>query len=106
MDTVHINAFSAEIPTDGRCHFWSAEEQIWGREQATSRELAQERSMTVRRLALQASLALDHKRRWKRTTLAKHYKGELRVGQHLCFGDVERMQPRNQQTFFGTRAWS
>ena len=29
-------------------------------------ELAQERSMTMRRIALQASLALDHKRRWKR----------------------------------------
>ena len=28
-------------------------------------ELAQERSMTMRRLAQQASLALDHKRRWK-----------------------------------------
>ena len=28
-------------------------------------ELAQERSMTMRRLALQASLAVDHKRRWK-----------------------------------------
>ena len=28
-------------------------------------ELAQERSMTLRRVALQASPALDHKRRWK-----------------------------------------
>ena len=37
-------------------------------------ELAQERSMTVRRIALQASLALDHKRRWKRALhhAAKH----------------------------------
>ena len=24
----------------------------------------------------------------------------------LVFGDVERMQPRNEQTLFGTRAWS
>ena len=28
-------------------------------------ELAQERSVTMRRIALQASLALDQKRRWK-----------------------------------------
>ena len=50
-------------------------------------ELAQERSMTMRRLALQASLVLDHKRRWKRALLhaAKHHKGELHVGQPLWF---------------------
>ena len=50
-------------------------------------ELAQERSMTMRRLALQASLALDHKRRWKRAPqhAAKHNKGELHVGQPLWF---------------------
>ena len=50
-----------------------------------TRELAQERSMTMRRIALQASLALGHKRRWKRALhhAAKHYKGELHVGQPL-----------------------
>ena len=38
-------------------------------------ELAQERSMTMRRIALQASMALDHQRRWKRALhhAAKHY---------------------------------
>ena len=42
-------------------------------------ELAQERSMTMRRIALHASIALDHKRRWKRALhhAAKHYKGSL-----------------------------
>ena len=52
-----------------------------------ARELAQEQSMTVRRLALQASFALDYKRRWKRALhhAAKHYKGELHVGQPLWF---------------------
>ena len=36
--TVHVSVFSAEILTDGRCFFLSAEEQVWGgREQATSR---------------------------------------------------------------------
>ena len=50
-------------------------------------ELTQERSMTVRRLALQASSPLDHKRRWKRAlhNAAKHYRGELHVGQPLWF---------------------
>ena len=51
-------------------------------------ELTQKkRSMTMRRLVLQASLALDHKRRWKRALhhAAKHYKGELHVGQPLWF---------------------
>ena len=44
-------------------------------------------SMTMRRIAPQASLALDHKRRWKRPLhhAAKHYKGELHVGQPLLF---------------------
>ena len=43
--------------------------------------------MTMRRIALQASLALDHKRRWKRALhlAAKHHKGELHVGQPLWF---------------------
>ena len=50
-------------------------------------ELAQDRPMTKRRIAQQASLALDHKRRWKRALhlAAKHYKGELHVGQPLWF---------------------
>ena len=50
-------------------------------------ELAQERSMTMRRIALQASLALDQKRRWKRALhhATKHHKGELHVGQPLWF---------------------
>ena len=48
-------------------------------------ELTQERSMAMRRLALQASLALDHKGRWKRALhhAAKHYQGEQHVGQPL-----------------------
>ena len=50
-------------------------------------ELAQERSMNMRRIALQVSLALDHKRRWKRALRheAKDYKGDLHVGQPLWF---------------------
>ena len=50
-------------------------------------EWAQERSITMRRIAQQASLALDHKRRWKRALhhAVKHYKGELHVGQPLWF---------------------
>ena len=67
--------------------FWSegADPGVVSRQRAG--ELAQERSMTVRRLALQESLALDHKRRWKRALhhAAKHYKGELHVGQPLWF---------------------
>ena len=43
--------------------------------------------MTVRRFSFQASLALDHKRRCKRPLhhAAKHYEGELHVGQPLWF---------------------
>ena len=43
--------------------------------------------MTMRRLALQASLPLDHKRRWKRALhhAAKHYQGEPHVAQPLWF---------------------
>ena len=45
-------------------------------------EVAQERSMTVGCIALQANLALDQKRRWKRALhhAAQHNKGELHVG--------------------------
>ena len=48
-------------------------------------ELTQERSMTMRRIAFQASLALDHKLRCKRALhhATKHYQGELNVGQPL-----------------------
>ena len=50
-------------------------------------ELTQEKSMTMRRSALQANLALDHKRRWNRALhrATKHYQGELHVGQPLRF---------------------
>ena len=50
-------------------------------------ELTHERSMTMRRLALQASLALEHKRCWKRAWqhATKHYAGELHVGQPIWF---------------------
>ena len=50
-------------------------------------ELTQERPMTIRLTALQASLALDHKRRWKRALhhATKHYQGELHVGHSLWF---------------------
>ena len=43
--------------------------------------------MTMRRLALQTSLNLDHKRHWKRALhhAAKHCNGELHVGQALWF---------------------
>ena len=49
-----------------------ADPGVVGRQQTG--ELAQERSMIVRRLAFQASLALDHKSRWKRALhhAAKH----------------------------------
>ena len=59
--------------------------------------------MTMRRIALQASLALDHKRRWRRALhhAAKHYKGELHVGQPLWFWS-ERSK-KKQPALFGTR---
>ena len=43
--------------------------------------------MTMRRSALQPSLALDHKRRWRRALhhAAKHFKGKLHVGHPLWF---------------------
>ena len=52
-----------------------------------TRELAQERSMTVRRLALKANLALDNKCRWKRALhhAAKHNMDGLHVGQTHWF---------------------
>ena len=61
-------------------------------------ELTQERSMTMRRIALQASLTLDHKRRWKRALhhAAKHHKGELHVGQPLW--DLETWSERSKKT--------
>ena len=84
-DTVPVSVFEAEphpLPTDGRCPFGmrEADPGVVSRQQAG--ELTPERSMTMRRLALQASLALDHKRRWKRALhhAAKHYQGEPHVG--------------------------
>ena len=71
-------------------------------------ELAQERSMTMGRLALQASLSLDHKRRWQRALhhAAKHHKGELHVGQPLWFWrrGANAAKKKNQPALLGTRA--
>ena len=62
--------------------------------------------MTMRRIALQASLVLDHKRRWNRALHhdEKHYKGELHVGHPSGVGDVERTKQKDQPALSGTRA--
>ena len=64
----------------GRADLWVVSKQQAG-------EPTQERSMTMRRLALQASWALDHTRSWKRALhhAAKHDQGEQHVGQPLWF---------------------
>ena len=56
--------------------------------------------MTVKRIALQASLALDQKPRWKRALhhATKHYEGEVHVRQHLWFwrrGAIAAKKPTN-----------
>ena len=100
-DTVRTNVFSAGILHRWKMPFWNVEEQTQRpKELPQTGELAQERSMTMRRIALQASLALDHKRRWKRALhhAAKHYKGELHVGQPLWFwrrGATAAKKPTN-----------
>ena len=55
-------------------------------------ELTQERPMTMRRIAFQASLALVHKRLWS--------EGELHWCQRPWFCRRERVQPRNQTHAF------
>ena len=73
-----------------------------------SRQQTQERSMTMRRVALQASPALDHKRRWKLALYhaAKHYQGELHVGQHLwVLATWSECSQESQHMLFGTQAW-
>ena len=88
------------------CPEWPCNRDLGVVSRQQTGELAQERSMTMRRIALQASLASDHKRRWKRALhhAAKHYKGELHVRQPSGFGDVERTQHKDQPTLSGTRA--
>ena len=85
-----------------------ADQGVVGKQQAG--DLTQERSMIMRRLALQASLALDHKRRWKRNEPCTMQQNITSVNYMLDnpfgSGDVERMQPRNQQMLFGTRVLS
>ena len=69
-------------------------------------EMAQERSMTMRRCALQASLALDHKRRWERAMhhAAKHYKVELHVGQPHWLWRRGANAAKKQPALSGTQA--
>ena len=78
VDTVPISGFSVE---DASLECGGADLGVVSRQQA--RELTQEKSMTVRRVALQAKMALDHKRRWKRAShhATKHYEGELHEGE-------------------------
>ena len=72
-------------------------------------ELAQERSMTVRRLCPPSKFS-----RGPQTSLGNEPCNTLRnttrancmLDNPSGFGDVERMQPRNQQKLSGTRAWS
>ena len=91
--------FFAEIPTDGRCHCGVRRSRSGGCEQAICRRTG---TRTVE--DCETSLALDHKCLWKRALhhAAKHCKGELHIGQPSRFGDVERMQPRNQQTLWSS----
>ena len=90
--------------TVGGCHFGVRRSRlrVVSREQAG--ELTQECSMIVRRLALQASLALDHKRRWKR---ALHHAANISKVNYMLdnpfASGVERMQPTNQQMLFRNR---
>ena len=76
----------------GRADLW-----VVSKQQA---ELTQERSMTMRRLVLQASWALDHTRSWKRALhhAAKHDQGEQHVGRLLWFwrrGANAAKKPKN-----------
>ena len=95
--------FGKKSSSDGRCCFgvWRSRPGVVSRQQTG--QLAQERSMTVRRIAPQASLALDHKRQWKGALhhTSKHHKSELDVGQTPSgFGDVERTQQKDQPALF------
>ena len=70
-----------------------------------TKELAQERSMTMPSRQVQpwtTNVAGDE----PCTTLRNTTRANCMLDNPSCFGDVVRMQPRNQQTLFGTRAWS
>ena len=60
-----------------------------GRLRQQTGELAQERSMTMRRIALQASMALDHKCRWKR---ALHHAAKQRGDQRFLAPECSNQQ--------------
>ena len=64
--SAHQRAFGKNLPQmeDAILECGGADQVVVSRQQAVL--LAQERSMTLGRLALQAFLALAHKRRWKR----------------------------------------
>ena len=104
--TVRTNVSSAKIlltqMEDAVLECGGADLGVVSRQQTG--ELAQERSMTLGRIALQASLALDHKRRWKR---ALHHAEKTRANCKLDnlsgFGDVERTQQKDQPALSGTR---
>ena len=53
---------------------------------------------------LQASLALDHKRRLKQALhhAAKHYRANCTLDNLFGSGDVERTQQKDQPALFGT----
>ena len=74
-----------------------------------TRELAQERSMTMRRIALQASLALDYQTSMETSSVPRvfgrnHSTGPACWTTPLVLARWSECSLRNQQTLFGTRA--
>ena len=103
VNTVHISAFSAEIPYRSKMPFWSAESRSGGREQATSRRTSTrtvddcETPCPPSKLSLGPQTSLE-------TSPAPRC--ETLQGRTACwttpsgFGDVQRMQPRKPTNAF------
>ena len=79
--------FRQESSSDGRCCFGVWRSRSWRSEPAADRRIGTGTVDDYETIALQASLVLDHKSRWKRALhhAAKHYEGELHVGPPLWF---------------------
>ena len=101
VNKVHISVFSAESLHRWKLPFWNAAGTIWEPLVSNNQgELTQEKSMTMKHIALQTSLTVDHQRRWKRALhhATKNYEGELHVGQSLGFwrrGASAAKKPKN-----------
>ena len=101
--------FRQKSPTDGRCHFGVRRSRPRCSEPAADRRIGTRTVDDYETPCPPSKFSLGPQTSMETspcTTLRNTTRANCTLDNSSVFGDVERMQPRKQQTLFGTRAWS